>query len=284
MALRRLARDTLHGFDEHDLLTYASAIAFQVMTAIVPLLLFGLALLGFLDLGDAWSDHLAPQVRDHVSHEVYSLVDSFVRTALGSKQLFWLTAGLLLTIWEISGAVRASMDALSRIYHDDESRPRLRRYLISFALAVATIVLGVGAFVVVRFSTNVFHGTWIAVLRWPLGIAMLLSLVWLLLRFAPVRSHAAHWVSLGSALCVGAWLVTSVVYGLYVSYVADYGSIFASLAAVFLLLTYLYLSACAFLAGAQVDALIRRAATAGSAPSEVRRPSPAAAGTPPRAT
>lgn len=279
-----MVRETLHGFTEHDLLTFASAIAFQVMTAIVPLVLSGLALLGFLDLSDAWSDHLAPQVRTHVSGEVYSLVNSFVRTALGSKQLFWLTAGTVLCVWEVSGAVRAIMSALSRVYGDEESRTRLRRYLISFALAIATIALVVGALVVMRFSTNVFHGLWISVLRWPIAIALLISLVWLLLRFAPVTSHAVHWVSFGSALCVVAWLVTSLVYGLYVSYVADYGSIFSSLAAVFLLLTYLYLSACAFLAGVQVDAIIRRATAARDASRADRPPSPGAAVTPPRAT
>lgn len=254
------------------------------MTAIVPLVLSGLALLGFLDLRDAWSDHLAPQLRTHVSGEVYSLVNSFVRTALGSKQLFWLTAGAVLCVWEVSGAIRAIMSALSRVYGDEESRTRLRRYLISFALAIAAIALIVGALVVMRFSTNIFHGTWISVLRWPIAIALLITLVWLLLRFAPVTSHAAHWVSFGSALSVVAWLVTSLVYGLYVSYVADYGSIFSSLAAVFLLLTYLYISACAFLAGAQVDALIRRATAAGDASRADRRPSPGAAVTPPPAT
>ena len=266
------------------------------MTAIVPLVLSVLALLGFLDLSGAWSDDLAPQLRSHVSGEVFSVVDSFVRTALGSKQLFWLTAGGVLCVWEVSGAIRAIMSALSRVYGDQDSRTRLRRYLISFALAQAAIVLVIGALAVMRFSTDVFPGALISVLRWPVGIALLLSLVWLLLRYAPVESHAAHLVSFGSGLCVVVWLLTSSVYGLYVSYVADYGSVFSSLAAVFLLLTYLYLSACAFLAGAQVDALIRRAASGASPPAPgppppssdatrvARRPSPGAAGTPRRAT
>lgn len=240
------------------------------MTAIVPLVLSGLALLGFLDLKDAWSADLAPQLHSHVSGDVYSLVDSFVRTALGSKRFFWLTAGGVLCVWEVSGAIRAIMSALSRVYGDQDSRTRLRRYLISFALAQAAIILVVGAFAVMRFSTDVFHGLWISVLRWPVSIALLLGLVWLLLRYAPVESHAAHWVSFGSALCVGVWLATSLVYGLYVSYIADYGSVFSSLAAVFLLLTYLYLSACAFMAGVQVDALIRRAASGARAQPEAR--------------
>jgi uncharacterized BrkB/YihY/UPF0761 family membrane protein len=43
--------------------------------------------------------------------------------------------------------------------------------------------------------------------------------------------------------------------------VADYGSIFGSLATAFLLMTYLYVSACAFLIGAEVDAIVRHGET-----------------------
>ena len=54
-----------------------------------------------------------------------------------------------------------------------------------------------------------------------------------------------------------AWVGTSLVFGLYVTQIADYNSIFGSLATVFVLLTYLYLSAASFLIGAEVDALVR---------------------------
>lgn len=259
--LRTLVRGVFHGLGEHDLLTFASAIAFQVMTALIPLAMSGLALLGVLHLDEAWTQHLAPQLRHSASHEVFALADSVVRRALGSKQLFWLTAGLVICLWEVSGGVRAIMSALSRIYCDEESRPKRRRYAISFALAVAVIVLGVGALVVFRFAADVLPGTLANVARWPVAFALLTSLAWLLLRFAPVESHADGWISFGSVLCVIAWLLASLGFGLYVNNLANYGSIFSSLAALFLLLTYLYISACAFLVGAQVDALLRERET-----------------------
>lgn len=251
-------RGVFHGFGENDLLTFASAISFQVMTAVIPLLMFGLALLGVLNLRSAWSDHLAPQLKSNVSPDVFHLVDHVVRIALNSRQLFWLSAGFLLAIWEISGGVRAIMDALSRIYGDRDARGKPRRYALSFVLALAVLVLGLLAFVVVRFEPNVLHGLAFSLLRWPVAFGILSLLAWLLLRFAPDHSHADHLVSAGSGFCVVAWLASSAVFGLYASYVADYGSIFSSFATLFILLTYLYISACAFLAGAQLDALLRR--------------------------
>jgi uncharacterized BrkB/YihY/UPF0761 family membrane protein len=45
---RELARALLDGFKRHDLLTYASAISFQILTAIIPFALFVLAAAGLL--------------------------------------------------------------------------------------------------------------------------------------------------------------------------------------------------------------------------------------------
>jgi membrane protein len=52
-----------------------------------------------------------------------------------------------------------------------------------------------------------------------------------------------------------AWVGTSLVFGLYVTQVADYNSIFGSLATVFVLFSYLYVSSVSFLIGAEVDAI-----------------------------
>jgi uncharacterized BrkB/YihY/UPF0761 family membrane protein len=73
----------------------------------------------------------------------------------------------------------------------------------------------------------------------------------------PARPAPHRWISLGSAPCVIAWVGTSLVFGLYVTQIADYNSIFGSVATVFVLLTYRYLSAASFLIGAEVDALVR---------------------------
>ena len=92
-----------------------------------------------------------------------------------------------------------------------------------------------------------------------MALALLFTAVWLLLRFAPAHPGPHRWISFGSALCVIAWVGTSLVFGLYVTQVADYNSIFGSLATVFVLFSYLYVSAVSFLIGAEVDAIARDA-------------------------
>ena len=247
------------GLGEHDLLTYASAIAFRALTALIPLTLFGLALLAFLNLGETWTDHLAPDVRSHVSQPVFEVIDQAVRNTLSSRRGYWLTGGLLLALWEVSSAVRAMMGALSRIYGGPDRRSRSRRYLTSFALGVALIACTLLAVVAWQLAPPLVGdaGPWGTMLGVVAAGVLLSTAVWLLLRFAPAEPQSDGWVSFGSGLCVLTWILASVGFWLYAGDIANYSSIFGSLAAVFLLLAYLYVSACAFLIGAQVDALVR---------------------------
>ena len=269
LAPRRLVRQVVTGMEEQDLLTSASAIAFQVLTSLLPLALLVLSVMGFLQLDDVWTQDLAPQVKEEVSPHVFGVINDVARHTLGSKQGWWLTIGLVFTLWQTSGVARAVMGALSRVYNGGEDRSFVRRYLTSFALGVGVAVCILGALASVRFGGPLLgleDAGWagkvlLTVVQWGVALALLITAVWVLLRFAPAHPGPHRWVSFGSALCVIAWVGTSAVFGFYVTDVADYGSIFGSLATAFLLMTYLYLSACAFLIGAEVDAIVRHGET-----------------------
>src|SRR3954453_15326067 len=91
MALRGAIRAIAAGFKENDLLTYASAISFQVFFALVPLALLALGLLGTFGLSEWWSTDAAHTVRENVSQPVYHVVNDTVSRILTQRQLFWVT-------------------------------------------------------------------------------------------------------------------------------------------------------------------------------------------------
>ena len=263
--MRAVARQVLDGMEEHELLTFASAIAFQVLTSLIPLALLVLSVLGMLRLEELWTEDLAQQFRAQVSPEVFAVADEVARRTLGEEQAWWLTAGLVVTVWQVSGVARAIMGILSDIYGDGDERSFRRRYATSFALGTSVTALVVLALAVGRFTRDVIGlenegflvDAVIFLIRYGVAFALLSTAVWLLLRFAPAHPGPHRWISFGSALCVIAWLGTSLVFGVYITEIADYGSIFGSLATVFVLLSYLYVSAVAFLVGAEVDAIVR---------------------------
>src|ERR1700712_4560141 len=117
---RELVHKTIAGMEENPLLTYASAMAFQVMTSLIPLALLGLSILGFLHLEDVWPKDIAPQVRGQVSSQVFAVIDTVARRTLRGGRAWWLTAGVVFTLWQVSGVARAVMGVLSIIYGDGD--------------------------------------------------------------------------------------------------------------------------------------------------------------------
>jgi membrane protein len=265
ITLKEAVKEVLAAYERNDLLTYASAIAFQVMFALVPLALFALGLLGTLGLDDVWSRHLAPEVHKHVSPAAYTVIGSTVEKVLRSRQLFWVTLGAAITVWEISGAMRAVMGVFDRIYGSERKRGFKERYLTSLWLSVAVGGLLLAAVAVFALGP-VLLGTVAAILRWPVTALLMFVTIALVVHFAPSDRQPLDWVSFGAVLVVVAWLGTSVVFAFYVRDVANYGSIFGALATVIIVFEYLYLAAIAFLTGAQVDALIRERLARAQAP------------------
>jgi membrane protein len=251
----------------NDLLAYASAIAYQVLFALIPLLLFALGLLGFLELESAWRQDIAPEIQRHVSTAGYTVINDTVNQILGAKHLFWVTFGAVIAVWEISGAMRAIMQVTNRIYEVEDRRPFWRRMRISFALAAASAVIVLATIAVIRFGpfavdalgAGGFVVDMVAfVVRWAIAIALMLVLVGLLVRFAPDCRQPLNWVSFGALLVIAGWIAMTIGFWWYASRVADYQSIFGSLATVIVVMTYLYFAAIVFLTGVQIDALVRR--------------------------
>lgn len=269
---RKALDDILDAFRENDLLTYVSAISFQVLFALIPVALFTVALLGALHLGDAWSNDLAPRVRAGVSPSVFAVLDDTVTRVLRSGQLFWMTFGAVLAVWKTSGAMRAVMGVLNKIYGTGEDeRGILRRFAISAALALGVGLCLLGAIAVAGFGGGIVRGlvgdgvllaVTTAVVRWTAAVALLLCAMALMVRFAPSHRRPWHWVSFGAVVVIAGWIVMTVCFYLYLSRVANYGSLFGNMATVFVVVEYLYLSALVFVTGLQLDALAQHQVSA----------------------
>ncbi len=83
---RRLGVDIYQAFAANDVLTYASAISFRILFALVPLLLAGVAVLGFFDLEEIYRDQVAPEIQSRVSTGAYAVIDATVQEVLCGRE------------------------------------------------------------------------------------------------------------------------------------------------------------------------------------------------------
>jgi membrane protein len=252
-------------FAKHNLLTWASAIAFQVLVALIPLAVLTLGVLGALGERRVWVKQIAPGIQRRFPSQTWHAVNYAAELILRHASAGLLAFGAVLTVWEISGSVRAIMGALSRMYDTEEDRSIWERFGISFGLAVAIGSCLIGAILVLTLGRHLGGSAHVVidVGRWIVAILLLGVAVEFLVRFAPAEPRPKKWVTLGSAFTVAAWVVASLIFRVYVGSVANFRSTFGTFVAVLILTAYLYTTSIIFLVGVQADELIRKDATRG---------------------
>jgi membrane protein len=265
--VKHALRDVASGFQAERLLVEAGAIAFRCLLALITGALCVLGLLGLFGLDALWTGKLMPQFRGSVSPPAFALINDAVLYVLTQQQLFWATAGLALAVWQASSVVRAAGELLNRIHDLEETRSWKRVMLSSIGLGAALLVTftaAVAAMVLGQLGVEQLLGSSAVatsvgeVARWSLAAALLLIAVGLVVRGAPNTERRLRWIALGSALVVVGWLVTSLLFGLYLTKAADFSTVFGNLATVFLLVEYLFVGSLIFLVGLLLNAALER--------------------------
>jgi membrane protein len=265
--LKHTARDVGSGFQEQRVLVEAGAIAFRSLLALITAALCLLGLFGLLNLESVWTEEVVPQLRESASPPAFNLLDDAVLYVLTEEQLFWATAGFALALWQASSVIRAAGELLNRIYGVEETRSWKRVMLTSISVGAALLVVSAAALAAITagrvgLEQLLGGGTVAAVLgaavSWAVAIALLLLALGLVVRGASNAERPFRWITVGSAAIVGGLFLLTLVFGLYLTVIADFSSVFGNVATVFLLIEYLFLASVLFLVGLLLDAALER--------------------------
>jgi membrane protein len=265
--LQRFVKLWVDLFAKHGLLDHASAMAFAVLKALVPLTLLGLAVLGAAGQQHVWRETIVPGMKDHVEPATLHAIDVAAQKIFATDSMGLIVFASLMALWYVSGSVRGVMTAVNRIYGCRETRSWKVRYALSIGLAAAIALCVVGALLSVLVAPSLArHGVLqvvVAIGRWVVAVALLGIAVGLLMRFAPVESRPKAWIGGGSVLVIVAWVAASMIFKLLVTELLNFKTATGSLG-VFLVLTgYVYTSSIIFLVGVELDELLREDATEG---------------------
>ena len=195
--------------------------------------------------------------------------------------LAMVVVGSILALWTLSGSMDTLMWSLNSAYGREETRGFVKRrltglamvflMLFAFVLVFGLLVLGphlsgwigdaVGMEAVVKWLW------WTA--QWPILLLGLLFAFATIFYLGPNVDHP-RWTFLtfGTVISVVAWLVASGAFSVYVSQLGSFNKTWGSLAAVIIMLTWLWISGLALLFGAEVNAEAERS-------RELRRGEPA---------
>jgi membrane protein len=274
--LKRAAKESL----DDGITDVAAMLAYYAFLAIPALMLVSLGLFSLL-AGPDTVDSLMDKLGGVVPAEAISLLrDSLNRTLENqSGGIALLVIGGVLAVWTATGAMTGLIRGMNRVYDRKESRGFVKTRgvslvmlvcaVIAVGLVVTLLVLGpvisdaVGSAVGLE---DVFGWIWWTA-QWPILVVALLGIFAAMFWFGPDVEHRRwRYITPGALIAVVLWLLASGAFALYVALLGSYNKAWGSLAAVIILLTWLWISALAFLFGAEINAEVERTASEKTGP------------------
>ncbi|HEY7134409.1 MAG TPA: YihY/virulence factor BrkB family protein [Acidimicrobiia bacterium] len=266
-------RRTVHEARDDNLTDWAAALTYYSVLAIFPALLVLVALLGIFGQYPHTTNELLKivgKVGPHSAVDTFRQpIESVVRNKGGAGAL--LGVGLLGAIWSASGYVGAFMRAANVIYEVPEGRRfwKLRplQILVTLCMVLAAAVVALSIVTTgplakaIGDTIGLGHAAVLAwdIGKWPVLLIVVITMFSVLYYAAPnVRLPGFRWVSPGGILAVVVWLVASLAFGVYVTYVGSYNATYGSLGAVIIFLVWFWLTNAALLLGLEFNAELER--------------------------
>jgi membrane protein len=254
-------------FNEDHILIIAGGVTFSILLAIFPALGAFVALYGLF--GDvAQAPHQLAVLGVLLPSAAVSFIgDEMLRLSHARAQglSLALAAGVVISLISANGAMKAIFVGMNVAYDTQERRGFFRLNLISLIftlgliafLMAALVALGLGTAVSRLMDPDVAAAAKLG--RWPALVAAFAAGLSLLYRFGPSRPKARwRWITWGGAAASLLWLITSLLFSLYVSRFAHYDRTYGPLGAALGVMLWSWLTVIIVLLGAELNAEIEQ--------------------------
>lgn len=264
---RDLLKETFSTFFNRDLDTYAAAVAFQMLFAVIPFIIVFIAILGFFDLEGLYQN-LYENAETVIPGDATEIIDRVVED-IDQPAGGLMSLALLVALWLASSAMRSATHALNIAYNVEETRPVWSQFLLSIAYTLSIVLLLILALLLMIVGPqavewvaglialdDIFITIW-TWLRWPVAVMLLMITVAFIYFAAPNNKQKFRHIIPGSVLSVLVWIGLSLGFDFYMRTFVDLSILYGSLGAIIFLLLYFYISAAVLLFGAELNAVIK---------------------------
>ena len=252
------------------LTSVAGSVTFYALLAIFPAIGVFVSLYGiFADVHDVQLQ--LAQFARVIPHDALDIVADQMTRLAARKQASTLAfiLGLLLSVWSANAGMKALFDGLNAAYGEKEKRNffslTVLTYGFTFAalifLTVVSAVLVAVPLAIKLLGLEEIAQAWVP-LRWAALFLVAAGGFAAVYRYGPCRAHARwRWVGPGGVLAAFLWLVSSLLYSVYLNNFAHYDAAYGSLGAVIGFMTWIWFSVLVVLVGAEFAAQLEHQTT-----------------------
>jgi membrane protein len=260
-ALHRTYSDVL----QHHTLQVSAALSYYFILSVFPALILLSAIVGLMPVPDLFGAVLVFMAR-LLPQDTMRMVQSILGDVLSSNHGAWLSFGLIGTLWIVSSAFDATIEALDIAYDVEDTRPVWKSRLLAVGLAglnggllltaLAVLIVGprFGEWLAARLDlSRMFVLLW-PFLHWTIAISFAVLAVESLYFLAPnVKQRFAASLP-GAVFSVTVWIALSYLLGIYFRHFAHFNRTYGTLGGFIAMMTWLYWTSFVLLVGAELNA------------------------------
>ena len=261
-----LLKKTIKEVWDDGVLGLAAQAAYSFFFSLFPILLFLAPLFSLIGNKREFVDRILNRLAATLPPEAFLLLSNVVRDVVfGENAPGLMSLGILLAVFSGSAVLDTLMGALNTAYDARDPRPFWKKRLIAMGFTVvAAIVIGfativiVGGGAIIEFAAKFARipgdtaQVW-AIVQYPIAVILLTGFIWLLFYFLPYVKQKKSHVLAGSLFTVALWIIITLIFRWYVTNFGSYNKTYGTIGGVIVLLTWMYWTMVALLAGGELN-------------------------------
>jgi membrane protein len=261
-----IIRFFFHQVRKVGLLERTSAISFNFVMAIPPMIIFLCTLLPYLPISKEIIQQLYALIRDVVPGEKNnSAIIKFINDFLRKPRTGLLSIGLLIALFYSSNAMMGIMRAFDKNYVGFRIRSPFQRrktaikltlILFFFMFASLVILIMQGSVLKLFGVQNVAIRTTISNVRWVIIILLFLISNSIIYRNAAFESKRWSLINPGSVLSTGLMVLFTFLFSYWVNNFGNFNKLYGSIGTIMILMLLIYFNAMVLLIGFELNVSI----------------------------
>jgi len=270
--LGRVIGDFTRRLRQYDVMMMAAGIAFYWLLAIIPLLLLGSSIVGYvLGSSERGVDEVMTMARRLIPAATGRDVETFLRSIVESRYVTGVL-GIGFLLWVGMGVFEAIASCLTTLSGERETRSYVRRKLVALVMLGTAGLLFVSALICgwvlaawseieVLIGVRVVLPPFITAPSFPryFTSGLLACLLAIVYRVAPVRAIRWPWAIAGASVAAVLWFQARVLFNTYLTHYARYNIFYGILGGFIGLVLWVFYTAIILLLGGLLADVLDRA-------------------------
>ena len=261
----------IKGFRKGSMVTRASAIAFNMLLAILPAIIFLFTLIPFIPVENL-SGELLRFFENILPANVFGMMESTLVSVLTEKSGVLLMIMFFSTLLFSSNGVHALISAFNVTYHSFHSHNWLTQRWVSIILVVLVALLltiAVGLIIFSKLAIQKLVALGIVEVnftfyllntgKWLITIIMIYFSISFLYYFIPARKSKWKFFSAGSTLASVGFIIASLGFTYFVNHFGQYNRFYGSIGTIIVILLWMYFNSISLLIGFELNVSIKTA-------------------------